>query len=71
METKVTIKDFLSEVEDKLSQEAIDLIERKSDACYFRNAEELMNIEYEWDRLRIKKDFLNQLWEMAEEIEGE
>lgn len=71
METKVTIKDFLSEVEDKLSQEAIDLIERKSDACYFQNAEELMNIEYEWDRLRIKKDFLNQLWEMAEEIEGE
>lgn len=71
METKVTIKDFLSEVEDKLSQEAIDLIERKSDACYFRNAEELVNIEYEWDRLRIKKDFLNQLWEMAEEIEGE
>ena len=71
METKVTIKDFLSEVEDKLSQEAIDLIERKSDACYFRNAEELVNIEYEWDRLRIKKDFLNQLWEMLEEIEGE
>lgn len=71
METKVTIKDFLSEVEDKLSQEAIDLIERKSDACYFRNAEELMDIEYEWDRLKIKKDFLNQLWEMAEEIEGE
>lgn len=71
MENKLTVRDFLSEVEDKLSQEAIDLIERKSDACYFRNAEELVSIEYEWDRLRIKKDFLNQLWEMAEEIEGE
>ena len=71
MENKLTVRDFLSEAEDKLAQEAIDLYEVKSDALYFKNEELIEENKNDFEKLMIKRNYLNQLWEMLEEIEGE
>ena len=71
MENKLTVRDFLSEVEDKLAQESIDLHEAESDAFNYADMKLYEEIQECFNTLRIKKYFLNQLWDMLEEIESE
>lgn len=65
----ITVKEFLSEMEDKLAQEAIDLREWDIDATHKKNTEELKAIARCWDILRIKRNYLDYMYDKLEEIE--
>lgn len=64
----ITVKEFLSEMEDELAEEAIDLREWEIDARH-GDKEELETINRCWDILRIKRNFLDYMHDKLEEIE--
>lgn len=64
----ISVKEFLSEMEDKLAQEALDLREWEINARQ-GNKEELETITRCWDILRIKRNYLDYMYDKLEEIE--
>lgn len=65
----ISVKEFLSEMEDKLAQEAIDLREWDINAANKKDKEELEAIARCWDILRIKRNYLDYMYDKLEEIE--